>query len=237
LVFGLQTADLQRVQAEPSATLRLSRLKAWLVFAGMLVALAYAFLLVDAPPEPRDLLFRYSTAISSIVLYGLLAVPFLLILRGLPRREVLGLSPPRDWHLALGLALATVVVDFVGVYLYDLIFGPFEEGTLAEFWDGSRATQFAVNFIAIAVLAPIFEELMFRGLGYGLLEPFGAGTAIVVTGVLFGLVHGYVYVLPVFIVYGLVLGWLRSRTGSIYPGMLAHGATNATVLILTVALA
>jgi membrane protease YdiL (CAAX protease family) len=123
------------------------------------------------------------------------------------------------------------VADFVGVYLYDSIFGPFDEGSLAEFWDGSRAAQFAANFLVIAVLAPIFEELMFRGLGYGLLEPFGAGTAIVVTGVLFGLVHGYAYVLPVFITYGLALGWLRSRTGSIYPGVLAHSATNATALV------
>jgi membrane protease YdiL (CAAX protease family) len=41
----------------------------------------------------------------------------------------------------------------------------------------------------------------------------------------------------VFVVYGLTLGWLRSRTGNIYPGMLAHGATNAVALTLTFALA
>jgi uncharacterized protein len=107
---------------------------------------------------------------------------------------------------------------------------------LSEFWDGSRVPEFAANFAVVAVVAPVFEEFMYRGVGYGLLERLGTGTAIVVTGLLFGLAHGYVYVLPLFVTYGLMLGWLRSRTGSIYPGMLVHGATNAAAMILTVVL-
>jgi uncharacterized protein len=94
-----------------------------------------------------------------------------------------------------------------------------------------------VNFVVVAGLAPIFEEFVYRGVGYDLFERFGTATAIVVPAVLFGLAHGYVYVLPLFITYGLMLGWLRSRTGSIYPGIVVHAATNASAMTVTVLLA
>jgi membrane protease YdiL (CAAX protease family) len=213
------------------------RLTAWLVFAVALAALSYAGNLLVDGALPPDLLFRYSTGISTLLQWAVLLIPLFFITRGLRIRDLLALHRPNAWPWALGLALTVVVADFFAVYLYEWTLGPFEEGALAELWDPSRASQFALNFVVIAVVAPIFEEVMYRGIGYGLLEPLGPGTAIVVTGVLFGLVHGYVYVLPIYVVYGVTLGWLRARTGSIYPGMLAHGATNATALVLTVTLA
>ena len=66
---------------------------------------------------------------------------------------------------------------------------------------------------------------------------FGTWTAIAVTAVLFGLIHGYVALLPVFVLAGLTLGWLRSCTGSIYPGMLVHGFFNGAAILLTITLA
>jgi uncharacterized protein len=164
-------------------------------------------------------------------------VPLVFIAEGFEARNRFGLQRPKSWRTALWLGAAILVADFAIAILYDWTLGPFDEGAVPEFWDSSRVPQFAANFVVIAVLAPLFEELMYRGVGYGLLERFGTVTAIVVTGVLFGLAHGYVYVLPLFISYGLMLGWLRSRTGSIYPGMLVHGATNAAAMTLTVVLA
>ena len=40
--------------------------------------------------------------------------------------------------------------------------------------------------------------------------------------------------LPVFILAGLALGWLRMRMRSVYLGMVMHGAVNAAALILTI---
>jgi membrane protease YdiL (CAAX protease family) len=213
------------------------RITAWLILAGALAALSYSVTFSVDEPEPSDLLFRYSTAVFSILSYAVLLVPLLLIARGIDTRNLFGLQPPKSWRTALWLGAAILVADFVVAFLYDWTLGPFDEGAVPEFWDASRVPQFVVNFVVVAGLAPIFEEFMYRGVGYGLLERFGTATAIVVTGVLFGLAHGYVYVLPLFISYGLMLGWLRSRTGSIYPGMLVHGATNAAAMTLTVVLA
>jgi len=207
---------------------------AWIVYVVLLITIAYAAS-AAAGKDPVDLLFRYLTAVVSTLGYALLALPVLLILRDQSKRHLLGLHPPVSWPLAIKLAGAVVLADFVFTYLYSWVFVSSSDAAIPSFWDGSRADAFVLNLVAIAVVAPIAEELMFRGVGYGLLERFGTWTAITVTGVLFGLMHGYLIELPVFIAYGLTLGWLRSRTRSVYPVMLAHGVTNAVAIILAVA--
>ena len=105
------------------------------------------------------------------------------------------------------------------------------------FWDGSRAQQFALNFIVVAALVPIVEELTFRGLGFSLLASrFGPRIALAGTTLLFALGHGFLIALPLFLIAGLALGWLRMRTGSVYPGMLMHGAFNGCMTLLAVTL-
>jgi membrane protease YdiL (CAAX protease family) len=51
---------------------------------------------------------------------------------------------------------------------------------------------------------------------------------------MFGLWHGLVEALPVLIVFGFGLAYLRSRTNSIFPGMLLHALFNAAALIIAV---
>jgi membrane protease YdiL (CAAX protease family) len=86
----------------------------------------------------------------------------------------------------------------------------------------------------VVIAAPLVEELTFRGLGFSLLEPFGRWTAIIATGVLFGLSHGLLLELPIIAAFGCLLGWLRDRTGSVYPGIALHGAFNLFALIAAV---
>jgi hypothetical protein len=59
----------------------------------------------------------------------------------------------------------------------------------------------------------------------------GPWPAILVTGVAFGLAHGLVLGLPVLTIFGITLGWLRWQTGSVYPGMIAHGLFNGAALL------
>jgi membrane protease YdiL (CAAX protease family) len=72
----------------------------------------------------------------------------------------------------------------------------------------------------------VFEELMFRGLGFALLEPLGVGVAIVVTAAAFTLAHGVIVDIPVIFATGLGLGYIRAATGSIYPSVAVHIAFN-----------
>jgi membrane protease YdiL (CAAX protease family) len=84
------------------------------------------------------------------------------------------------------------------------------------------------------VVAPVVEELTFRGLGYSLLEPIGRLAAILWVGVAFGLAHGLIEGLPILIVFGCGLAFLRERSGSVYPGMAVHATFNAVALIVAV---
>jgi hypothetical protein len=89
-------------------------------------------------------------------------------------------------------------------------------------------------FLAVTLLAPLVEELTYRGLGFSLLQPYGVALAVVVTGALFGLTHGLLIGLPVLVFFGIVVGWLRAKTDSVYPGMVLHAAFNAIALSVSV---
>ena len=71
---------------------------------------------------------------------------------------------------------------------------------------------------------------MFRGLGYSLFERFGSWQAIVAVGLAFGMYHGLPRALPELALFGCALAWLRLKTDSVFPGMLAHAALNAIAM-------
>ena len=84
-----------------------------------------------------------------------------------------------------------------------------------------------------ALGAPLVEEWLFRGF---LLPPLqrrvGDVAAVVISGVLFGLAHlSDPYAVFPLVVLGMGLGWLRIRSGSIWPGALVHAANNAIALV------
>ena len=109
-----------------------------------------------------------------------------------------------------------------------------EQGLTPTRWEPAHAGAYIANGIFIAVLVPIIEELTFRGLGFSLLQRYGEWTAILLTGLLFGLAHGLVEALPLLVAFGVGLGFLRSRTDSVYPGMIVHGLFNAASLVFSV---
>ena len=110
-----------------------------------------------------------------------------------------------------------------------------EQGLVPDEWDSSRAAPFIAFFLAVTLLAPFVEELTYRGLGFSLISPYGVVLAIVATGVLFGLAHGLLIGLPVLTFFGIVVAWLRAKTGSVYPGILLHAAFNGIALLVSVA--
>ena len=109
-----------------------------------------------------------------------------------------------------------------------------EQALTPTHWESAHAAAFGANLVLFAVVAPIVEELTFRGLGYSVLVQFGKPFAIVGVGVAFGLAHGLVEALPVLVVFGSGLAWLRSKTDSVYPGILLHATFNSASLLLSV---
>jgi membrane protease YdiL (CAAX protease family) len=75
-------------------------------------------------------------------------------------------------------------------------------------------------------VVPFAEELFFRGLGVRALTILGSLVAAVGSAVLFGLAHGILVALPALGFFGLALAWLRLRTDSVWPGVVAHAVYN-----------
>jgi membrane protease YdiL (CAAX protease family) len=182
-----------------------------------------------------DLLYRWSTVAGGIVQYGIILALVLLIARGLAP-SVLGLRRPASWRAAVGwIAASIVAIWIIGAALNPFLEAGEEQGLVPDDWDPDRAAAFAANFVVVAVVAPIVEELTYRGLGFAAVQQFfGGGVAVVVTALAFGLAHGLVIALPVLTIFGLILGWLRLRTKSVYPPIVLHAIFNGAALIASV---
>lgn len=94
-----------------------------------------------------------------------------------------------------------------------------------------------LGFIAIALLAPIVEEVAFRGIILKSLlsteklsvKPWWA---ITISALIFAAIHMNPVQMPHAFLMGLLLGWIYYRTGSILPGVLIHFVNNTIAFIL-----
>jgi membrane protease YdiL (CAAX protease family) len=207
------------------------RLVGWWALVGTLSVLAFAASAAESEPV-QDALFRYETAIVGLFFYALILGVILALASGFDRREVFALRRPTSWRTAIWLSLGLLVTLLVVAAALEPILGAGEEqGLDPTGWDSDRAPAFVLNFFLTALVAPIVEELMFRGIGFFLLEQFGQIAAIVVTAIAFSLTHGIVEGIPVFFIIGAGLAFIRSRTKSIYPPVLMHAGFNGIGVI------
>ena len=208
------------------------RLTAWVVLVSVLALLGYASRAAGGKPA-KDVAYQYSTAVSGFVQYGIILAVVLAITR--PDWRLLALRRPAP----RSRIVSTVLLAFAAIYVASVVVSLYsdpgrEQGLTPTHWNPHRATPFVVNFVVFAAVAPVVEELTFRGLGYSLLEPLGRVTAALWIGIAFGLAHGLLEGLPVLIVFGTALALVRARTDSVYPGMGMHSAFNAIALIVSV---
>lgn len=92
--------------------------------------------------------------------------------------------------------------------------------------------EYAIVFVMLVVLPPIFEEILFRGYLFGTLRK-GVPTLIaaVVTSVLFGLAHGQLNLFIDTFILSLVLCYVRIKTGSIWASMALHATKNGVAFV------
>ena len=86
--------------------------------------------------------------------------------------------------------------------------------------------------IVVVVVAPVVEELFYRGLWFRAAERrWGTVLGVVVSAVVFGLMHLQPIDTPALVAFGLVTGWLAARYRRLGPSVWAHVAFNATAVV------
>jgi uncharacterized protein len=181
-----------------------------------------------------------------IILWGLVSaalVQLLLMwfyLRKDSRIGKLGLNHFGNISLGRATGLAVVLVAaamaFNYVYATYIIPGVGMQEEMAKMLASIPRTpiNIAAGFFAIAIAAPLVEELLFRGLlQNALAKHLPIWGAIILSSFLFSLVHLQPYAIPGLMSLGIAFGYLYHRTGSLRTNILLHMANNALALTLT----
>jgi membrane protease YdiL (CAAX protease family) len=217
-----------------------ARLAAWVALVSVIAAVNYAarFAGTTSGSNARNEVYSYSTFANGLIVYVFWLGLVLAI--AVDQWGLLALRRPPSWRRAAGLALAAVVAIYVLEGIVSALPLPEspgkEQGLTPTHWEPAHAGAFAANLALFAIVAPIVEELTFRGVGQSLLRHLGRVPSITLTGIAFGIAHGLVEALLVLVPFGIVLAWLRDRTRSVYPGMVVHGLFNGIALAAAVLL-
>ena len=97
---------------------------------------------------------------------------------------------------------------------------------------GSGIPSLLMSILTIAVLPGICEEFAFRGALLSSLEPQGTRKAVVISSLLFALLHGSIVGLPAQFLLGMVMAVLVIYCNSIYAGLIYHTTHNAASVII-----
>jgi membrane protease YdiL (CAAX protease family) len=204
------------------------------VFGGLIVAIVSAAVggSVDDPSAGVNIgltLFQNLALLAAALLFARLA--------GRPAAEDFGLRRTRLWR-----AIGQMTTVMIGFYVFSLVWGTVleldEHQTLPDELGIEGSTlNLALVVVLITVVAPLGEELFFRGYFFGALRNWhGWFPAAVVTGIIFGAIHigssPLAFTVPL-AVFGFGLCVLYERTGSLYPCIGLHALNNAVALGLT----
>ncbi len=128
--------------------------------------------------------------------------------------------------------LITIVVTYFLTSIFDF---SKQLNTVADETSYGMGGALMMAFLLV-VIAPIFEEFMFRGLILNELKPYGNGLSIFVSGILFGIFHGNFQQCFYTTAFGIALGYIANVTNSIFPTTIIHMITNGiaavTVLLM-----
>jgi membrane protease YdiL (CAAX protease family) len=135
--------------------------------------------------------------------------------------------PNRAFFWTIPLALVAVYAVTV---VHDLVVHPEQQKIISEF---PRSGAGVVLFVIVAVvMAPLFEEVVFRGFLFrGFANSWGWVWGAVVSSVIFGIAHLQLDVFVPLAVLGFALAWVYRRTGSLWTCIAMHAVFNAVAVL------
>jgi membrane protease YdiL (CAAX protease family) len=170
----------------------------------------------------QDLIILVAAALFSVARYHV----------GWDRLGLRAFHAPLGCGLSVALLMGSYAVRICyGLFAVALGYRPALQDVLLRL--DTQGIGLVLTLIAAAVVAPLVEEIFFRGFLYGGLRGrIGVAGAMLVSTLFFTALHFSIdQFVPIFFL-GLFLAWLYEKTGSLYPGMFLHMANNAISLVL-----
>ena len=208
---------------------------AMLIFVGVFEILAVVWVIADALLAAASVENPVAAAILSQTIYGLIyAMSFALpaVLLALMTKDdkqplIKGASLPKETVLYVFAGVAMILAF---AYVNSILVSPFQINDLiGENWkDGyDQPYEIVLQLITTAVIPGVFEELMFRGVMLAKLRPYGKTLAILISALMFSLMHQnsgqFLYAFAA----GILLGWIATETESLLLCMIVHFSNNA----------
>jgi len=208
---------------------------------GLLIGLGLGAVVLPLPVVIADPgLETYAGLIAAqALLGGAFLVTALLVAR---REDGLGaalrrLGARRFVPSALLLVVAAYLAYLVALAAYSALIGtPDQQDIARDLGLDSGPLTATLAVVLIAGLAPISEELFFRGMLFGGLRAhLSFLPAALVSAAVFGSLHlpTGASTVPPLILFGFLLAWVYERSGSIWPAVILHAINNSLALALT----
>jgi CAAX protease family protein len=148
-----------------------------------------------------------------------------------------GFRPIGRWTIvtALGVGvLAMPAMALTGAAVQHLLGRPLGSPQIRFLAPDGFSWTIVIGMIVIGgILAPLAEEIIFRGLLYGWLRRFmGLVPAAILSAAIFGLVHGMLPVIAAAFVVGLALAYIYERTGSLWAPAIVHATQNCIAMTI-----
>lgn len=220
----------------------------WLVISLGAIGISSPSLPSATPiPRSRDIAMGVAIFLVSALLEALFLIAPLYIAHrsaGPTWRErlgALGLRRPAS-RSALGVIVIGAIVGIGASALYSWIISALRinlPNNSEQLLAMGRSEPFTVLGLlaAAALIAPICEEIFFRGFAFaGLLNGMALIPAALLSAALFAVAHTDLgSLVPLFII-GLVLAWARWRSDSLWPGIIIHIANNTLAAVTLIPL-
>jgi len=143
------------------------------------------------------------------------------------------------WLLAgAGLGVAAFVLGIVASLLFIGITGD-GQNVQGDYQSAAAGGLLAYlgTLVFGAVVTPLGEEFLFRGVLFNALQRYGAWVGVLASAAVFALAHGINPVLPVAFIVGVITALLFRKTQSVWPGVVVHGVNNALATTVPLLLA
>lgn len=198
-----------------------------------IVSILFSLVTSYGENNPPELLFNNVLSLVSFFIVGILycVISQTSISEILPVRRV---KPSLCFKIVAVALAAAFVADYIANILQSnlSLFGI--ENNVNMTYEGKNIVEYILLVISVAIIPPVSEEFMFRGIILQKLRKYGDGFAVLISAALFGLMHGNIIQIPFAFVVGLAMGFITVKTNSIIPSVITHFCVNFSAVVISI---